>query len=156
MATDYQKHLDGWKHDEVNNPVTCGNADVSSSHMANLWVKELRCEENAVISVDSSATLGIGKLICKNGKLNVSYSSTLNIFEIDCMGTLDIQCSYSSTIMLGDVNTADEQRAVRASNIGTTTGLVRYSSTARCYFKIGRDGVGTEYSSQWVSDPSYT
>ena len=153
MATDYQKHSYGLQRETVDNRVICRNADVSSSHSATLWVKELHAEENAVISVDSSATLIIEKLICKNGKLNVSYSSTLNIFEIDCMGTLDIQCSYSSTIMLGDVNTADEQRAVRASNIGTTTGLVRYSSTARCYFKIGRDGVGTEYASVWNTYP---
>ena len=145
MATDYQKHSYGLQRETVDNRVICRNADVSSSHSAYLWVAELRCEENAVISVDHSATLTIKKLICKNGKLNVSYSSTLSIGQIDCMETLDIQDSYSSTIIIGQGN--------KHSYIATTTGLVRYSSRAECWAKIGRDGVGTEYASVWNTYP---
>jgi hypothetical protein len=146
MATDYQKHLYGLKLEHVD-PVTCKNADVSSSHSANLRMRELRCEENAVISVDNSATLNIIVLICKNGKLNVSYSSTLNIEEIECSGTLDIQGSYSSTIRIAAFSRPS------TSKIGTTTGLVQYSSVGVCHAKIGRDGVRTEYSSNWIADP---
>ena len=145
MATDYEMRSYGAKTENVNNPVTCRNADVSSSHSAYLWVAELRCEENAVISVDHSATLTIGKLICKNGKLNVSYTSTLTIQYIDCSETLDIQDSYSSTIIIGQGN--------KHSYIATTTGLVRYSSRAECWAKIGRDSVGTEYASVWNTYP---
>ena len=110
-------------------------------------MRELRCEENAVISVDNSATLNIIVLICKNGKLNVSYSSTLNIEEIECSGTLDIQGSYSSTIRIAAFSRPS------TSKIGTTTGLVQYSSVGVCHAKIGRDGVRTEYSSNWIADP---
>jgi len=146
MATDYQKHSYGAKREDVNNPVTCGNADVSSSHSAYLWVAELRCEENAVLSVDHAATLNIGKLICKNGKLNVSYSSTLNIVKIDCVGTLDIQDAYSSTIKLHSSGVSGPP-----TKIGATTGVVRYSSLAIKYANctIGQDTVTTEYSSTW-------
>ena len=148
MATDYQKHSYGAKREDVNNPVTCGNADVSSSHSAYLWVAELRCEENAVISVDHSATLTIKKLICKNGKLNVSYSSTLNITHIECSGTLDIQDSYSSTIRFAVL---DSHTPIRnGSKIGTTTGLVQYSSSGVCHASIGQDGVRKEWSSTWI------
>jgi hypothetical protein len=149
MATDYQKR--SWaQREEVHDPVTCRNADVSSSHSATLWVKELRCEENAVISVDHSATLTIGKLICKNGKLNVSYSSFLSIEYIDCSETLDIQDSYSSTIQISVLNVP---LPIGTGKIGTTTGLVQYSSLGTCYAKIGRDEVRTEFASTWTAEP---
>jgi hypothetical protein len=145
MATDYQKRTELSKTENVNNPVTCRNADVSSSHSATLYVAELRCEENAVISVDHSATLTIGKLICKNGKLNVSYTSTLAIQYIDCSETLDIQGSYSSTIRIA----APLIPIGNGSKIGKTTGLVQYSSLAECGAGIDRDEVRTEYASTW-------
>ena len=115
-------------------------------------MRELRCEENAVISVDHSATLTIKKLICKNGKLNVSYSSTLNITHIECSGTLDIQDSYSSTIMIAFDPYGKDDDLARGSKIGTTTGLVQYSSVGVCHAKIDRDGVSTEYSSTWTAE----
>ena len=149
MATDYQKHSYGAKREDVNNPVTCGNADVSSSHSAYLWVAELRCEENAVLSVDHAATLNIGKLICKNGKLNVSYSSTLNIQYIECSETLDIQNSYTSTVYIATQLPIDGN----PSNIGKTTGLVNYTSTGQCGAWINRDEVRTENLSSWTAAP---
>src|SRR6516165_6578140 len=99
---DYQMSKDGWNWGRVERAgfVSCKNADVSSSHSANLAFDELTCKENAKINVDHSATLGIGKLVCKSGTLNVSYSSSLFIEKIECVGTLDIQCAYSSTIIL--------------------------------------------------------
>ena len=150
MATDYQKRSEGVKTERVDNPVTCRNADVSSSHSATLYVAELRCEENADISVDHSATLTIKKLICKNGKLNVSYSSTLNITHIECSGTLDIQDSYSSTIMIAFDPYGKDDDLARGSKIGTTTGLVQYSSSGVCHASIGQDGVRKEWSSTWI------
>jgi hypothetical protein len=153
MATDYQKRSEGVKTERVDNPVTCRNADVSSSHSATLYVAELRCEENADISVDHSATLTIGKLICKNGKLNVSYSSTLIIADIECSETLDIQDSYSSTISIA---TPLIPLGSSNSKIGKTTGLVRYSSLGECSARIGRDEVRTEYSSTWNAVVSAT
>jgi hypothetical protein len=149
MATDYEKRSWGAHEENVNNTVTCRNADVSSSHSATLNVAELRCEENAVISVDHSATLNIGKLICKNGKLNVSYASTLNIQFIDCSGTLDIQDSYSSTIRIA----TSVLPIGNGSRIGTTTGLVQYSSIAECSAGIERDEVRTEHASTWNAVP---
>src|SRR6516164_5382007 len=130
MATDYEMHSYGAKTENVNNPVTCRNADVSSSHSATLYVAELRCEENAVISVDHTATLTIGKLICKNGKLNVSYTSTLTIQYIECSETLDIQNSYSSTVYIAVPLLVPTDG--NPSKIGKTTGLVNYSSTGQC------------------------
>ena len=150
MATDYEMHSYGAKTENVNNPVTCRNADVSSSHSATLYVAEIRCEENAVISVDHSATLTIGKLICKNGKLNVSYTSTLTIQYIDCSETLDIQDSYSSTIRIA---VPLIPLSSNGSNIGKTTGLVQYSSVGECCAGIGRDEVRTEYASTWNAVP---
>jgi hypothetical protein len=152
MATDYEKRTFGAQVENVINPVTCRNADVSSSHSATLYVAELRCEENAVISVDHSATLTIGKLICKSGKLNVSYSSTLTIAYIDCDGTLDIQDSYSSTIRIAVLLIPTGN----GSKIGTTTGLVQYSSVAECFAPIERDSVRTEHSSIWNAVPLAT
>jgi hypothetical protein len=149
MATDYEKSSWGAKVENVSNPVTCGNATVSSSHSATLYVAELRCEENAVISVDHSATLNITKLICKNGKLNVSYASTLNIEYIDCSGTLDIQDSYSSTVRIA----TNVLGIGNGSRIGTATGLVQYSSIGESGAGIGRDEVRTEHSSNWNAAP---
>jgi hypothetical protein len=149
MATDYKKRTYGAQQENVNNPVTCGNADVSSSHSATLNVTELHCEENAVISVDHSATLTIAKLICKNAKLNVSYSSLLRIVYIECSGTLDIRDSYSSTIMIAAVG--DPRFPERnGSKIGTATGLLQYTSTGVCYASIGIDSVRTESASTWI------
>jgi hypothetical protein len=150
MATDYKKRSEGVKTERVDNPVTCKNADVSSSHSATLYVEELRCEENADISVDHSATLTIGKLICKNCKLNVSYTSTLTIQYIDCSETLDIQDSYSSTIRIA---VPLIPLSSNGSNIGKTTGLVRYSSLGECCAGISRDEVRTEFSSTWTAVP---
>jgi hypothetical protein len=113
-------------------------------------VAELRCEENADISVDHSATLIIEKLTCKNGKLNVSYSSTLTIQYIDCSGTLDIQDSYSSTTRIG---VPLIPLGSNGSKIGKTTGLVRYTSLGECCADIGRDEVGTEFASTWNAVP---
>ena len=145
---DYQMSKDGWNWGRVERAgfVSCKNADVSSSHSAYLWVAELRCEENAVISVDHSATLTIGRLVCKSGRLNVSYSSTLDIVQIDCVGTLDIQDAYSSTIRLHSSGRSGPQ-----TKIGTTTGVVRYSSLAIKFpnCSIGQDTVTTEYASTW-------
>ena len=147
MAVDYQKSYEGWNWGqwEIVRSVTCKNADVSSSHSATLYIAELRCEENAVISVDHTATLTIGKLICKNGKLNVSYSSTLNIQYIECSETLDIQDAYSSTMAL------NVDGGTWSPKIGTTTGVVRYSSLAIKFpnCSIGQDTVTTEYASTW-------
>ena len=143
---DYQMSKDGWNWGRVERAgfVSCKNADVSSSHSANLAFDELTCTENAKINVDHSATLGIGKLVCKSGTLNVSYSSSLFIEKIECVGTLDIQCAYSSTIILNK-----QGQMSRSGNIGTTTGVVRYSSLGECYVKIGQDKVRTEYASTW-------
>ena len=151
MATDYQKRTELSKTDRVDNPVTCKNADVSSSHSATLYIAELRCEENAVISVDHTATLTIGKLICKNGKLNVSYSSTLNIQYIECSETLDIQNCYSSTVYIAVSLLVPTDG--NPSTIGKTTGLVNYSSTGQCGAWINRDEVRTENLSSWTAVP---
>ena len=123
--------------------VSCKNADVSSRLSHNSYFDELTCTENAKINVDHSATLGIGKLVCKSGTLNISYSSSLFIEKIECVGTLDIQCSYSSTIKLHSIGRSTPAK------IGTTTGVVRYSSFGECYAKIGQDKVRTEYASTW-------
>ena len=147
--TDYQKRTESSKTDRVDNPVICKNADVSSSHSATLYIAELRCEENAVISVDHTATLIIAKLICKNGKLNVSYTSTLNIQYIECSETLDIQNSYTSTVYIATQLPIDGN----PSNIGKTTGLVNYSSTGQCGAWINRDEVRTENLSSWTAAP---
>ena len=146
MADDYQISKDGWSWGSVDSVgfVSCKNADVSSRNSHNLAFDELTCKENAKINVDHSATLGIGKLVCKSGTLNVSYSSSLFIEKIECVGTLDIQCAYSSTIILNK-----QGQMSRSGNIGTTTGVVRYSSLGECYVKIGQDKVRTEYASTW-------
>jgi hypothetical protein len=146
MADDYQISKDGWSWGRVDRVgfVSCKNADVSSRLSHNLGFDELTCTENAKINVDHSATLGIGKLVCKSGTLNVSYSSSLFIEEIDCDGTLDIQCAYSSTIILNK-----KGQMYRRGKIGATTGVVRYSSLGECYAKIGQDKVRTEYASTW-------
>jgi hypothetical protein len=146
MADDYQISKDGWSWGREDRAgfVSCKNADVSSRLSHNLQFDELICEENAKINVDHSATLGIGKLVCKSGTLNVSYSSSLFIEKIECVGTLDIQCAYSSTIILNK-----QGQMSRSGNIGTTTGVVRYSSLGECYAKIGQDKVRTEYASTW-------
>ena len=154
MATDYQKRTELSKTDRVDNPVTCKNADVSSSHSATLYIAELRCEENAVISVNHTATLTIGKLICKNGKLNVSYSSTLNIQYIECSDALDIQNSYSSTVYIAvPLLVVPTGTDGNPSRIGKTTGLVNYSSTGQCGAWINRDEVRTENLSSWTAVP---
>ena len=143
----YQKSYEGWnwgKQERVDQTLTCKNADVSSRLSANLYIKELLCEENANINVDHSATLTIDRLVCKSGRLNVSYSSLLNIVKIDCGGTLDIQDAYSSTIKLHSIG-----RSSPPAKIGTTTGVVRYSSLGICYADIGQDKVTTEYASGW-------
>ena len=145
---DYQESYEGWnggKQKRVET-VNCKNADVSSRLSANLYIKELLCEENANINVDHSATLIIYRLSCKSGRLNVSYSSTLNIVKIDCVGTLDIQDAYSSTIKLHSSGVSGPP-----TKIGATTGVVRYSSLAIKYANctIGQDTVTTEYSSTW-------
>jgi hypothetical protein len=143
----WQKSKWGWdwgKVEKVDQTVTCRNADVSSSHSANLEISELICEENANINVDHSAILTIGRLVCKNGRLNVSYSSTLNIVKIDCPGTLDIEDAYSSTIKLHSIGVAGPP-----ARIGATTGVVRYSSLGLCFAQIGKDAVTTEYASTW-------
>jgi hypothetical protein len=150
MATDYQKRTELGRTERVDNPVTCKNADVSCSESATLYVGELRCEENAVISVDHTATVTIAKLICKNGKLTVSYSSTLNIQYIECSGTLDIQDSYSSTIYIA---VPLIPLSNNGSKIGKTTGLVHYSSTGQCGAWIDRDEVRTEHLSTWTAIP---
>jgi hypothetical protein len=102
------------------------------------------------LQLDYSATLTIGKLICKNGKLNVSYTNTLTIQYIDCSETLDIQDSYSSTIRIA---VPLIPLSSNGSNIGKTTGLVRYSSLGECCAGIGRDEVRTEFSSTWTAVP---
>jgi len=145
----YQKGKEGWdwgKQERVDENVTCKNADVSSRLSANLYIKEIVCQENANINVDHSATLTIDRLVCKSGRLNVSYSSTLNIVKIDCVGTLDIQDAYSSTIKLHSSGVSGPP-----TKIGATTGVVRYSSLAIKYANctIGQDTVTTEYSSTW-------
>lgn len=159
MATDYQKRTELGRTERVDNPVTCKNADVSCSESATLYVSELRCEENAVISVDHTANVTIGRLICKNGKLNVSYTSTLNIQYIECSGTLDIQDSYSSTIniavpdSIGVLLSPVIPPTSNGSHIGKTTGLVHYSSTGQCGASIERDEVNTEHLSTWTAIP---
>src|SRR6516164_6798915 len=145
----YQKGKEGWdwgKQERVDESVTCKSADVSSRLSANLYIKEIVCQENANINVDHSATLTIDRLVCKSGRLNVSYSSTLNIVKIDCVGTLDIQDAYSSTIKLHSSGVSGPP-----TKIGATTGVVRYSSLAIKYANctIGQDTVTTEYSSTW-------
>jgi len=143
----YQKSYEGWnwgKQERVDQTLTCKNADVSSRLSANLYIKELLCEGNANINVDHSATLIIYRLSCKSGRLNVSYSSTLRIGAIECLGTLDIEDAYSSTIGLNLDN-----RDGLFGKIGTTTGVVRYSSFGECYAKIGQDKVRTENASTW-------
>ena len=143
----YQKGKEGWdwgREERVEEDVNCKNADVSSRLSAKLYIKQIVCQENANINVDHSAVLTIGRLVCKSGTLNVSYSSSLFIEKIECVGTLDIQCAYSSTIILNK-----QGQMSRSGNIGTTTGVVRYSSLGECYVKIGQDKVRTEYASTW-------
>ena len=148
MAVDYQKSYEGWNwgKTEIVRKVTCKNADVSSRLSAKLYIKQIVCQENANINVDHSALLEINKLVCKSGTLNVSYSSTLKIGFIDCVGTLDIQDAYSSTMYLHTPGLGGPQ-----GGIGTTTGVVRYSSLAIKYpnCTIGQDTVKTEYASTW-------
>ena len=145
----YQKGKEGWdwgKEERVDEDVNCKNADVSSRLSAKLYIKQIICQENANINVDHSATLTIGRLVCKSGTMNVSYSSTLDIVQIDCVGTLDIQDAYSSTIRLHSSGRSGPQ-----TKIGTTTGVVRYSSLAIKFpnCSIGQDTVTTEYASTW-------
>jgi hypothetical protein len=112
-----------------------------------LHIGELLCQENANINVDHSATLKIDRLVCKTCTLNVSYSSKLDIVEINCEGTLDIQENYSSTILLNSKGVSGPP-----NKIGTTTGVVRYSSLAIKYANcaiVGQDTVRTEYASTW-------
>jgi len=160
MATDYQKRTELGRTESVDNPVTCKNADVSCSESATLYVSELQCEENAVISVDHTANVTIGRLICKNGKLNVSYTSTLNIQYIECSGTLDIYDTYSSTIniavpdMIGVLLSPVIHPTSNGSRIGKTTGLVDYSSTGQCGAWIERDEVNTDHLSTWRAIPA--
>jgi hypothetical protein len=150
MADDlYHKSAEGWnggKEERDDQTHTCKNADVSSRLSANLYIKEIICEENANINVDHSAKLTVDRLVCKSGTLNVSYSSTLIIVKIDCPGTLDIQESYSSTIWLHSSGVSGPQ-----ARIGATTGVVRYSSTAIKFpnCTIGKDTVQTEHASTW-------
>jgi len=145
MAVDYQKSYEGWNWGqwEIVRSVTCKNADVSCRLSAHMSIDELVCEENANINVDHSATLKITKLVCKSGTINVSYSSTLEIRYIECVGTLDIQDAYSSTMAL------NVDGGTWSPKIGTTTGVVRYSSTGECRAPIGQDKVRTEYASTW-------
>jgi hypothetical protein len=144
----YEKKKVGWDWGKEENvgKVSCKSADVLSRESAYLHIEELLCQENASINVDHSATLKIDRLVCKTGKLNVSYSSKLDIAEIKCDGTLDIQDAYSSTILLNSKGLSGPP-----TNIGATTGVVRYSSLAvkgaNC--TIGQDTVTTEYASTW-------
>ena len=144
----YQKGKEGWdwgREERVEEDVNCKNADVSSRLSAKLYIKQIVCQENANINVDHSAYLKITKLVCKSGTINVSYSSTLEIRYIECVGTLDIQDAYSSTMAL------NVDGGTWSPKIGTTTGVVRYSSLAIKFpnCSIGQDTVTTEYASTW-------
>ena len=76
---DYKKHIFGATTEIINNPVSCSNADISSSHSATLEFKKISCEGNVKINVDHSATLIIDTLECETATINVSYASKLHI-----------------------------------------------------------------------------
>ena len=118
-------------------PIDCVNVDLSSLYSATLTFQELKCEENVKIEVGYSSTIVIGKLICNGGKIEVSCSSTIHIFDIDCPGNLQIEVSASSTL------------GIHAGKIKTLSGAIKYSSTGTCAAELESDEVTAKAASTW-------